>query len=483
MTVQELKAKYTEAHEAMVELADKEELTAEEAEQFDQHKADCDQYEAALTRHDTVQTVSDNLKKPRPVLAAAPPNPDQAITHSDPGTGTIDVTMPGDGPRVVAVPSRGGRPINGFGQGQQAERDAYFMGQWAAATLLGDMNARAWCRDHGQPIAWQSQADFEHNRPGQVISPEAVMNLSDNSAGGYVVPDALSNAIIVLREERGVFRREARVWPMNGGQQMVPRLAGDATVYAVGEKLTSTVTASDLTLDQIELVARTWAALVLMTQNLADDSIINLGELVAGSIGYGMADKEDEAGFNGDGTSTYHGITGVLNATAAGSDYTAATGNIAFSSLDLADFEGTVGTLKTTAVANAKWYMSRVAFYQSVQRLADAGGGNTVDTLAAGTGAPRSQSFQWLGFPVVISEVLNSTVADQVSTAIMAFGDLRQSATLGDRKGFAVRTLNERYAELLQIGILGWSRWDIVVHEVGDASTAGSIITVKTPGS
>jgi len=168
---------------------------------------------------------------------------------------------------------------------------------------------------------------------------------------------------------------------------------------------------------------------------------------------------------------------GVLNAVAAGSIYTAATGNTAFSTLDLADFEGMVGQLPAYAEGNAAWYVSKAGYWASMARLLDAAGGNTIQDL--GSGPERV----FLGYPVRYTQVLNSTLTAQTSTNILCFGDLSMSAMLGNRRGISVMTSEHRYFENDQIGIKGTQRFDINVHERGTASVAGSILVLATPGS
>ena len=67
---------------------------------------------------------------------------------------------------------------------------------------------------------------------------------------------------------------------------------------------------------------------------------------------------------------------------------------------------------------------------------------------------------------------------DLSNVAMLIYGDLYKGATLGDRKGFTVQILNERYAEFNQVGILGWQRFDINIHGLGDTSDAGPIVAL-----
>jgi HK97 family phage major capsid protein len=343
--------------------------------------------------------------------------------------------------------------------GVSAEERAHATGQWLLATIGGNTRAAQWCHDHGIEVRGTSP-----------------LTTTTNSLGGYLVPEVLESTIIDLREERGVARRSVRVMPMASDSVVIPRRASGVTAYFVNEN--SEITASDKGWDAVSLSARKLAVLCKMSSEVAEDAIISIADDLASEIAYAFADKEDECLFNGDGTSTYGGVVGLKSAVAAGGKVTAATGNTAFSTLDLDDFEAMVGKLPQYAVANAAWYVSRVGWANSMLRLAEAAGGNTVAQVAGG--AP----FQFLGFPVVIAQVMNSTTTAQTSTDGLAYlGDLRLAATMGTRRGIEIAVDPSRYFEFDQLAIRGTQRFDLNVHERGTASVAGPVIMLSTPGS
>jgi HK97 family phage major capsid protein len=106
-----------------------------------------------------------------------------------------------------------------------------------------------------------------------------------------------------------------------------------------------------------------------------------------------------------------------------------------------------------------------------------AGGGNTVSTIGGGSGP------SFLGYPVVISQVLNATLGADVSAIKCLFGDLRLASLMGERRGITIKTSMERYFDSDQIGILGTERFDVNNHDLGDGTNAGPIVALKTPGS
>jgi HK97 family phage major capsid protein len=353
---------------------------------------------------------------------------------------------------AVIVPVGRHKSLRAY-QGQDAELRAYKSGQFLAATLFKNERSAEWCREHGVRI-------------------QASLSESDNTLGGFIVPEEMETAIINLRESYGVFRRESRVIPMASDVKNVPRRTGGLTAYFAGDN--GSLTASDKAWDSVGLTAKKLYALCKYSSELAEDAIVNIGDDLTDEIAYAFANKEDECGFNGTGTSTYGGIVGVLNAMNAGSIYDTLTGNTAFATLDLADFEGVVGRLPQYAEANAKWYISRAGFYASMARLMDSGGGNSITDLQSGVRQPL-----FLGYPVVFTQVLNSTLTAQTSTLFAAFGDLRLGSVMGNRRGISVMISEHAYFEYDQLAIRGTERFDINVHEKGTASVAGALIALK----
>lgn len=342
---------------------------------------------------------------------------------------------------------------------KDGEAEAYLTGQYLLATIGKSEHAHKWCKEHGVDVRFRG-----------------ALKESDNSLGGFLVPIEMERSIITLREERGVLRREAMVVPMASDTLHMPRRSSGVTAYWTGEL--SEITASNPVLDQVELTAKKLGALVRMSSEVNEDTVVSLADFVTQEIAYAFADKEDLAGFTGTGTSTYGGITGLKDALADGSEYTAITGNTAFGTLDLLDFENMIGKLPLYALQNAKWYISRAGWAASMQRLADAAGGNTTQNIMGGTGPA------FLGFPVVWVQVMNSTLTAQTSTeGLCYFGDMRQTVKLGSRRGMALAVSNDRYFETDEIGIKATQRLDIVVAEKGTSTAAGSMIGLETPGS
>lgn len=333
--------------------------------------------------------------------------------------------------------------------------DAYRSGMWALANIFGNADCREWCKDNGV----QTRA----------------LNGTSNTAGAVLVPEPMQQAIIWNVEERGVFAKYAQRVPMSTDTVLWPRSTGEITVYALGENQSTEVTESEPTFGSFEMAAKTWGSLTRISRNLADDAVISIAEHLSQKIGYAHADKQDQCGFNGDGSATYNGITGIWtkinDGTHAGSIVTA-TALTTYATLTLPFFEQVVGSLPQWADQDAAWYVSKPAYFNSMARLADAAGGNTKADVSSGA------SHQFLGYPVRFTQVLPKT-AGTTATIAALFGSLRQAAALGTRKEVSVETLTEKYATYNQLGVLSFARWGINAYELGNATDAGAMIALK----
>lgn len=367
-------------------------------------------------------------------------------------------TMLAEGTEKKAMPFARYASLRAF----KDEAKAYRAGQWIRASLFNDKSALAWCKDNGVQMLAHGE--------------------STNTAGGFFVHDEFSQTVIDLREQYGVFRQNADVVPMGSDSLIINRRSSGLTAYFVAEA--GSITESTMGWDAVTLNAKKIAALSRWSTELAEDAVINLADTLAAEMAYAFALKEDQCGFVGDGTSTYAGIQGVMtklttttttNGATSGGIQIAAAGGTSYGALVLADFEKLLAILpQYAAMRNPKWYMSRAAFYAGPARLMDAGAGNTNATLGAGVGP------SFMGYPVVFSQVMNTTLGAQASTNVILFGALQLSSTLGDRRGVALETSKDVYFTTDQIAIRATQRFDINNHDVGDSSTAGPVVILKT---
>jgi HK97 family phage major capsid protein len=342
-------------------------------------------------------------------------------------------------------------------KGADAEQRAFRFGKFMQASVFGNEKAIGWCRENGIEVKAHSEGN--------------------NTTGGYFVPEEMSSDIIDLRDSYGIFRRLCQVVPMGRDTITIPKRVSGLTAYAVGEG--AAITASDTAWTQVRLTASKWGVLSLVSSELDEDAVINIGDMLVGEIAYAFALAEDNAGFAGTGSAAFGGITGIrtkfnngVGSLAGAVD--AASNNDTFAEITAADIRKLMATLPQYVYERGRpaFICSQVAWAVVFENLIGAAGGVTKDEQ---TGTTRRQ---YLGFPVEITPAMPTVQTDLSDVAMILFGDLGMAAALGDRRGITVaRSTEYKFAED-QVAIKGTERFDINVHSIGDTSTAGPIVAL-----
>jgi HK97 family phage major capsid protein len=389
---------------------------------------------AQLGRVEEAETIARNL-------ATAVPGQDRLIPFAPPSAHKLYSTIKNFKDREI-----NGRVVRAVDQ-------AYTGGMWIRATLLDNPEAKEWCKARGVPI---------HKAQGEGV----------DSAGGYLVPEELMANIIVLREQFGVFRQECQIVPMGSDTLNWPRRTGGLTAFFTGEN--QSASESQASWDNVNLTAKKCAVLTRMSTEIEQDAVVAIADWLVGEMAYAFASKEDDCGFNGDGTSAFGGMRGTTVLSIDGNHnagkFTASANT--FGALTLADLTGLMGTLPQYAAPGANFYMSQQAFYTCIARLLSAAGGNRLDILSEGV------EKRLLGFPVKISQKLPISAGSLHNLAMLHFGDLTKAAMMGERRGVTIKRSDHRYFENDQIGLLGTERFDVSVHDIGDNTNAGPLVTL-----
>lgn len=363
----------------------------------------------------------------------------------------------------VALPRH--RTLQNF-TGEKAEERAYRFGNWILGGVFGNERAAKYCADNGLLLRAQNE--------------------TVNEKGGFLVPEEFGNDLIDLREQFGVFRRNCKIIPMTSDTRTDPKRTGGLTAFFKGES--ETLEESEKLWGQVSLTAKKLTVLARYSSEVSEDSVIGLADDLMGEIAYAFANKEDLCGFNGDGTSPYGGMVGVreklkgLSGTIANiAGLHVGSGN-AFSELTLGDFEAVVGLLPQYAdTPMAKWFVHRSFYYNVMVKVMLASGGVTAAEIEA------SRTKQFLGYTVEFAQVLPKTEANSQVCAIL--GDLTKAARLGSRRDTTIAlSEHSRFAED-EIELRGTERFDINVHDVGNASAtaadreAGPVVGLITAAS
>ena len=346
------------------------------------------------------------------------------------------------------------------GSGIETDEKYERAGHWLRAVIFGNQKSKDWCAFHGVKI--------------QKAAGEGI-----GGAGGALVPQELSKAILDIREEYGAFRRRARLVPMASDETVVPRRPGTTSAYFFGEN--SAATSTSITVDKVGLTAKKIGSLVLVSSEVEDDAIPDMVDFIANEIAWAFAAKEDDCAFNGDGTSTYGGMRGilqiVLDGNHAAAKVTAASGHNTFLTLDATDIGNLMAQVRASAIPRAAWYISQTGFAQTFCRLAGAAGGAYLYTGEIN----GIQTPFYLGFPVILCQKMPLISTTLTGKGMLAFGDMYDGAVLGERRGITLARSPHRYFDMDQIGILGTERFDAVIHDMGDATNLGSLAVLVAP--
>ena len=350
--------------------------------------------------------------------------------------------------------------LRAYNDGPDAVESAYRVGRWIRGTVFRNSDDLRWCRDHG-------------------VEARA-LNEGSNSAGGALVPEEFASRVIRLVETYGTFASSGvETVSMTRDTMTIPKRLSGTSAYFIGEG--SAISESEPTYGNVGLVAKKLAVSCRMSSEVVEDALVSMADQVTAEFATSLAYKIDLCGWLGDGTSDYGGIRGIVPKIAeagyTASMVTAASGNVSFETLDIEDFLGVIGKLPIYARQGARWYVSPAGYAASIARLKYAAGGNTAETVSGGV------SESWLGYPVSMIHVMNSTLGSDTSKVKVLFGNLGLSSIYARRRDFSVRLFDQVYATTDQLLLQGTMRFDINHHSLGSTSEVGPVVALRTAAS
>lgn len=441
------------------EAASAEEPEAASAERTAKQEELCLRAESLKGQIERLRKIAAKEMELRAVLNRAAPAPAPVVVKEDAATITEEKMSNFAVPRVSHV--------RGFRPGADVGERAYKAGQFFRSAF-GDAEAKRWINDNAP----------EYRAQGYTT----------DTLGGNLLPAPVLDEVIVLVNEFGQFTPNVRSVTMTAETLSIPKRSGGLTGYWVSEN--NTISDSNASWTRVNLVAKKLAVSNRLSNEILADSLVDLSSYIVTEIGRAFSKTIDDAGFNGDGTSAFGGITGVVKAMEATTGtnpvvplagrYRSAAAT-SFETFSITDFTTAMAALPMWARGNAKWYISPAGFAASMQRLALTSGSGT--GLAGGNNQNDVQNalgLRFMGFPVVLVNVMDSVLgADSAKTKVL-FGDLELGAIYGDRKAMTIRTSTERYAELDQTLMVAVNRFDIAVHGVGTSSEVGAVVAMQT---
>lgn len=267
------------------------------------------------------------------------------------------------------------------------------------------------------------------------LTPEEVKLLSVDSdpQGGYWVTSDMSSQVITKVTETSPMRNLATVESISTDALEIPEDIGDSGVGWTAETGVRTETTTP-TIGVRRIPVHELYAMPKATQQLLDDSRVNIEEWLSTRIANKMAVTENMAYINGDGVDKPRGLlTYPAGTTNPGQIQQIHSGNAAQITAD--GLRTLFYALKTPYIRNAGWIMGR-ATIEAISKLKD-GGGEYLWEPGLKVGEPQTL----LGHPIERMEDMPVVAANSLS---IAFGDWRQAYTIVDRIG--VRVLRDPFS-------------------------------------
>jgi len=245
--------------------------------------------------------------------------------------------------------------------------------------------------------------------------------------GGYLVPDVTRPEILRLMEEFGAGRSDFRILPMGkSAVQKVPRKLTGATVTRTAEN--TAIADTKVTLDYITLTASKVAAIVAISSELDEDSIVDLGSYVNELLAESFAEEEDGQYYAGTGSP----FTGLFNTSTT---YGKEIEVVGASSITYNDLVDCVFGIKTNYLSGAVWRMHRTV-YAEVCKIKDSNG----NPIVVAPADPVKASM--FGYPIKLVEKAPASSITTAGMPLIVLGAGRHSI-IGLKRDLTVKILTE----------------------------------------
>lgn len=459
-------------------------LTAE----FDQNKAtieECNAEEATCNALIAREQATSNLV-PRQSSAASG-TPVASTNPSTPGT-QLNIEQPeGEREQVNLVPGSSlshpadirivvNRPklqaFSGIRNGLSPEQRAFRAGNWVIATMASALPTSVptalaarciqFCADH-------------------MLFPH------DSSGFQGFVPEEFDADMIVLRERYGVARNIMQIVPMSSDTKRQMKWVDGMAAQFVGP-LGSTAN-DEPQVVPVNLVAKKIRCAGVFSADLEADSVADIGDIFMNEMSRAFAIREDQAAFNGDGSDNgnYGGINGINNylintGTKGCPDATGTT----WAAITYADIMNLFALLPSYAeeAGNVEIVCHKAFYFNVLLPLTTSLGG------ADRSDVENMPGYMFNGVPVRFAQVMPSVTpaSSSVTQVAMLLGDFRMAGMFGDRRSMQFKFTDQATVGGVntwdedQIGVKATERIDVNWHDLGDSTTAGSVVGLKQTG-
>jgi HK97 family phage major capsid protein len=280
---------------------------------------------------------------------------------------------------------------------------------------------------------------------GFVKGPQNAGGVATGAAGGYTVPPAFRQKIIERMTFVASMRQLAEVITTDTGAQLPwPTVDDTANEGAILAENTQ-VTEQDVTFGQASLDAYMYTSkLVRLSLQLLNDNAFGLEAWLANVLGARIGRVQNRHFTVGTGTGQPDGIITSASVGVTAASATAVTYD------ELVDLTESLDPAYLES-GNSGFMMSQAA-RKLLRKLKDTQGRPLWEpSLQAGT--PDTL----MGYGLKLNNYMSAPATGVKS---IGFGDIREAYLIRDVSDFALLRLNERYADYLQVGFLGFQRSD-----------------------
>ena len=263
-----------------------------------------------------------------------------------------------------------------------------------------------------------------------------------DSEGGYLVPDEFENTLVSGMEEEGSIRSLAHVFTTSNGVHKIPVVRTKGTANWIDEG--GSYGDSDDVFGQEQIDAHKVGTVIKVSEELLNDSAFDLEKYFQEEFARRIGAKEEEAFIVGDGNKK---PTGILNATGGAEIGVTAASEKAITADEIIDL---YYSIKAPYRQKAVWVMND-STVRAIRKLKD-GNGNYLWQPAIREGDPNTL----MGKKILTSPYMPEIASGQ---KVVLFGDFSYY-WIGDRQGITFKRLNERYADMGQVGFLASKRVD-----------------------
>lgn len=277
--------------------------------------------------------------------------------------------------------------------------------------------------DKKQKVAKFVKSVFQRDLASLMAMNTKAMTEGTGSAGGFIVPEEFAAEVNRVVEDFGLIAKLGRRYPMKSDTLNVPRLSASVSITYPGEATAGT--ASQPTLQNVQLLAKTCVGITPMSNELLADANVSVVDLLVELFAEAIAGELDNQGLAGSGSP----FTGLLTDTGV-NVLTASSGDDTFTEAATPDYcRQLIAKVKPWALQGACFIMHRDVWAIIQQKKASSGGdyfvsaANPVLSGLVPQGFPSAVAGTLWGYPVLLSDKMPTTTA--VSTKFILFGNLK----------------------------------------------------------